>query len=168
MKRTDGLNFPSGSVLKIKNNSAGGTVIKSLTLSNPASTVNINLTESTTWNISGGTNNSNNFQNYVVTWFNPTSSINFYTRQIKIVAVPTGWGTFVSSYNNVPVYSNGWGGFLGTDFLTDSYGQKFQFVHYIKIYYKVVKNKSLAAKSSNQSLCLTSTNKLKSVGNFSK
>lgn len=144
MKRTDGLSFPSGSVLRVKLTNAGGTVVGTRTLTSSATTVSISISEATTWNLNGGSStNSNNSKNYVATWYNPASGYNFYTKPIRIVAVPMGWGTYLASFNGVNVYSNGWGGFSATDYLTDTWGQKYQCVHYIKRYYKVVKNKTI-------------------------
>lgn len=150
MKRTDGLSFPSGSVIRIKLSNAGGSIVGTKTLTASANTISISISESTTWNVNGGnTTNSNNSRTYVATWFNPASGYNFYTKSIRIVAVPTGWGAYLASYNGVNVYSNGWGGFSATNYLTDTWGQKYQCVHYIKRYYKVVKNKAIGPGNAN-------------------
>ncbi|HRH03420.1 MAG TPA: CHAP domain-containing protein [Bacteroidia bacterium] len=146
MKRTDGFTFPVGSVLKIKLTNAGGTVMNTITLTAAASSYNLHAIESNTWNLSGGSSsNPNNTSSYVLTWYNPSSGLTFYTLPIKIVAVPTGWGTNLSSFG-VPIYSNGWGGFLSTNNLKDvSYNnsQMYQCVHYIQKYYLAIKSKNI-------------------------
>jgi hypothetical protein len=150
MKRTDGLNFPSGSVLKIKSGSAGGTILNSVTATSASATITISINETNTWNVNGtGTSNTNNYKNYVATWLNPASGLNFYTLPIMSIAVPTGWGINLTSYNGIPAYSNGWGGFSATDYLLDSYGQKYQCVHYVKRYYSVVKGRNIGNGNAN-------------------
>jgi len=147
IKRTDGLNFPKGSILKIKLTNAGGATIISKTLTSASTNCILNLIETKTWNVFGtGTTNTNNSALYVATWFNPTSGLTFYTKSIRIVAVPSGWGVNLGSLNNVSIYSNGWGGFSATDYLRDvSYNnsQKFQCVHFIQKYYQIVYNKNI-------------------------
>ncbi len=142
--RTDGGKFPVGSILKIKRGSVGGTVVATLVTTILSSTFTLNVSEVNTWNLPGGSqSNPNNFNKYYATWYNPASNLNFYTKRILIVAVPTGWGELLATLNNVNVYSNGWGGFSATDSLLDTYGQKFQCVHYIKRYYSTVYNKNI-------------------------
>ena len=112
LQRTDGSKFPIGSSLSIKYGNAGGTLINGCSLAVASTTCNLNITDTKTWNISGGgISNSNNTDNYIATWYNPTSGLTFYTQPIMLVAVPTGWGASLGFLNNVSVYSNGWGGF---------------------------------------------------------
>jgi hypothetical protein len=147
MKRTDGYSFPVNSVIKIKLNNAGGTVINSKTLTTASTTCTLSITESKTWNISGGSSsNPNNTDNYVATWYNPASGYTFYTQAIKIVAVPTGWGTNLANLQGVSIYSNGWGGFSSTNYLKDAScnnSQKYQCVHFIQKYYLTIKGKNI-------------------------
>lgn len=143
VKRTDGNLFPVGSVIRIKLNNAGGQIVASKTLTSSASNCTLNVQDLNTWNINGGTGtNPNNSKQYVATWYNSQSGYNFYTLPIRIVAVPTGWGNNIGSFG-VSVFSNGWGGFSGTDYLRDpscNNSQTYQCVHYIQKYYQVVKN----------------------------
>lgn len=141
VKRTDGLKFPVNSVIKIKAATAGGTELKSynITTANLTS-VSISVNDANTWNIgSTKASNSHNYDNYVLTWFNPASGNTFFTQPIKIVAVPLGWGVDIGNLHGVSVYSNGYGGFSATDFLLDvaayNYSQKYQCVHFIQRYY---------------------------------
>lgn len=149
LKRTDGLSFASNSVVKIKLSTAGGSTLATATLTSSATTYNLTITESTTWNVGGaGTqSNSSNSRTYVATWYNPASGLTFYTRPIRIVAVPTGWGASLQSLNGVVVKSNGYGGFSSTDYLLDAaiYGssQKYQCVNYIQRYYKDIYNRTI-------------------------
>ena len=119
------------------NSNAGSQSIATGTLNTAASTVRITIPESFTHGSSG------NFKNYTVTWKNPASGYTFYTRYICVVAVPTGWGNYLTSLDNVELNSNGSGGFAGTDSLKDNYGQMFQCVHWVKKYYKIVKGKTI-------------------------
>lgn len=142
--RTDGYSFSPGSILQVHANNAGGPIVASIVLQNYTTSYNLSITENTTWNLAGtGNSNPNNYKNYVTTWYNPDSRLNFYTQPIKIIAVPTGWGAFLTSLNTVGVYSNGYGGFSSTNYLTDTYGQKYQCVHYIKKYYSIAKSRNI-------------------------
>ncbi len=148
LKRTDGLSFPVNSVVRIKQTNAGGTTLATATLTSVASTYNLSITESTTWNVggTGTTSNSSNSRTYVATWYNPVSGLTFYTRAIRIVAVPTGYGASLPSFNGVPVNSNGWGGFASTNYLldaADNNSQKYQCVHYVQKYYRIAKNRNI-------------------------
>lgn len=148
LKRTDGMSFPVNSVLKIKQSNAGGSTLASATLTSAASTCNLSFTESITWNL-GGTGTSSNPSNTrqcVATWYNPVSGYTFYTQAIRIVAVPTGWGASLATLNGVTAYSNGWGGFSSTNYLTDAAynnSQKYQCVHYIQKYYSLVYSRNI-------------------------
>lgn len=143
VKRADGLSFAAGSIIKIKKLNAGGTMVSSVTLGVAATTYSLNYTISNTWNIAGtSTTNVNNYDTFVATWYNPVSGLNFYTQSVKRVAVPTGWGINIGTYNTVSVYSNGWGGFSATDYLLDAgynNSQKYQCVHFVQKYYSLKK-----------------------------
>ncbi len=150
LKRTDGVSFPIGSVIRIKWSGVGGEIRATRTLTASASNISMDVIETTKWNINNGKeSNQNNWHNYIITWYNPVSKLNFYTQAIKIVAVPTGWGVGLASLNGVNVYSNGWGGFKSTDYLTDYFGQKYQCVHFIKRYYTTIYNRDLGNGNAN-------------------
>jgi hypothetical protein len=146
LKRTDGYTFPVNSVLRIKLNNAGGQIVNTVVVTSAFVSCTITIPETNTWNVGGGNqSNSLNTDTYVATWYNPVSGYNFYCQPIKIVAVPTGWGTYLG-YFGVPIYSNGWGGFLGTDYLRDAScnnSQTYQCVHFIQKYYLTVKNRNI-------------------------
>lgn len=139
MNRTDGYMFPVNSILSIKDGTAGGPVVVSTTAqSSSLSTYYLNF-NAVAWNNSGG-----NVKNYVMTWKNPASGLTFYTQSIRIISLPTGWGVSLGNLNGVPVYSNGWGGFSGT-YYTDTWGIKYQCVHFIRRYYSAYKNKNIGS-----------------------
>jgi hypothetical protein len=152
VKRTDGLTFPSGSVIKVKsagvgvnslNSNAGSPAVATKTLTAAASTVTIPVSESFSYSHSG------NFKNYVVTWYNPASGYNFYTKFICVVAVPEGWGNYLTSLDGIKLYSNGYGGFAGTDSTLGNGGQMYQCVELPVRYYAQVKNKTIQKRGAD-------------------
>jgi hypothetical protein len=59
----------------------------------------------------------------------------------------------LSHLQGVPVYSNGWGGFGGTDFLLDasySNAHKYQCVHFISRYYQTIKGRNIGSADAGE------------------
>jgi hypothetical protein len=89
VKRTDGLKFPINSVLKIMATNAGGAVLASGKVPNSTSSViGISVSDNNKWNVNNTTEtNHSNTNDFVLTWTNPVSGLNFYTKPIKVVAL---------------------------------------------------------------------------------
>jgi hypothetical protein len=148
VKRTDGLKFPINSVINITTTNAGGIVLASGKITNGTSTVvSVSVADNNKWNVNNTTEtNHANTNDFVLTWYNPVSGYTFYTNPIKIVAVPVGWGVNLGNLQGVPVFSNGWGGFAGTDYLWDAAynnAHKYQCVHFIQRYYQTIKGRNI-------------------------